>query len=148
MALASTDSKVWFDVQKNEPIMVDPYKTNHSNDAVTNPEKYRLSKDHFAGYDAKYDYDGHVLFEVMKQGFVRIMVDYRDPRYGCNAEGVNLRDIHKAVLWLDQFVGGIKKIIIVVRKSEGDKDGDAYILDDEEKVEFFLKWGKILRDRF
>ena len=148
MAISSTDSKVWFDVQKDEPIFVDPYKSNHSRDAVEHPEKYRLSKDAFANRETTYDYDGHVLFEVMKQGFVRVMIDYRDPRYGCNVEGISLRDVHAAVLWLDTFVSGLRKVILVIRKSEGEKDADVHILNDPEKLEFFLKYGKILRDRF
>lgn len=146
--ISSLESKVWFDVKTNEPIFVDPFKTNHSKDAFDRPEKYRLPKDAFKNIKAAYDYDGYVLFTVMQQGYVRIMLDYKDPQYGCNAEGVSLRDIQKAVSWLEQFVGGLKKIIIVVRKSEGEKDGDAYILDNEEKIDFFIKFGKILRNRF
>lgn len=147
--ISRSDSKVWFNIKTKEPIFVDPFKSNHTQDPLRDPEKYGLKADFFDNIEKpKYDYDGDILYIVMKCGFVRIAVDFRDPRYGCNAEGLSMRDVQKATEWLNDFVEGIKKIVIVIRHSQEDKDGTAYILDDMEKIEFFIKYGKVLRDRF
>jgi hypothetical protein len=146
--ISSEETKVWFDVKQNKAIFVQGLQNNHTQDVLNNPENYRVPSDAFKDIDAVYDYDGRVLYKAMQAGFVRIRIEYKDPQYGSNIEGINLRDIQKACIWLEKFVGGLKKVIIVVRTGEGDKDGQAYVLNNEEQIEFMIKYGKILRDRF
>jgi hypothetical protein len=145
--ISALDSRVWYDTVENKPIFVEAY-SNHTQDVIKNPEKYRLAKDFFKGRESAYDYDGYVLLSAMKHGFVRIYIDYKQPQKNSNIEGIELREDHIAAIWLEKFVGHFEKLVVVVRKSEEEKDGDAYILDTMEKIDFFLKWGKILKDSF
>lgn len=143
--LSAMDSRVWFDTLEHKPIFVELY-SNHTQDVVKHPEKYRLPVDYFKDRkEPEYDYDGSVLLAAMKQGFVRLYIDYKQPHLNSNIEGISLRNDHIAAVWLEKFVGNLEKFVVVVRKSEEEKDGDAYILDTPEKIDFFLKWGKILK---
>lgn len=152
MSISSMDSKIWLDINKTppEPIFVDPTKSNHSDDVVKHPEKYGLRSNYFKDRTPKYDYDGFVLISAMRNNFVRIALDYRNPDTKTNIEAIGMRQLQLATIWLNDFVGGkgLKRVIIVQRTGEAHKDGKAYVLDTPEQIEFFMKWGRILQDTF
>ena len=150
MAISREDSKIWFDVTNTKPIFVNPFKSNHTQDVLNDPKKYRLSPNYFtkekeANY--KYDYDGYVLIAAMRNNFVRIAVDVRDPGYGSNLEAISLTQLQKAALWFKEFVGYLKRVILVERYGYTNKDAKVHVLNTPEQIDFFLQWGKILVDK-
>lgn len=145
---SSSQSKVWLDIEKMKPIFIDPMVTNHSKDVVDYPEKYRLPKDFAKDREKiKYDYDGFVLVNAMRKGFVRIAIDYRNPDTNSNMEALSLGQLQKAYPWFKKFVGRLTKLLLIVRNGYEHKDATVYVLDSQEKLDFFEKYGKILQKK-
>lgn len=147
MVATREETKIWYDLETNTPIFVDPYNSNHSQDVLKNPEKYRLPKDYFTEDKAriyKHDYDGFILSAAMRKGFVRIAIDYRNQDTNSNVEGLGMGQIQPATIWLKDFIGRMTRVVIVVRTGIGNMDGKSFVLDTPEKIDFFLKWGRVL----
>lgn len=148
MTASREETKIWFDLETNTPIFVDPFSSNHSRDVLEHPEKYRLPADFFADKSKTYKngYDGYILSAAMRKGFVRIAIDYKNQDTNSNVEGLGLGQIQPATIWLKNFIGRMARVVIVVRTGLAHMDGKSFVLDTPEKIDFFLKWGRILQD--
>lgn len=147
---SSQTSRVWFNSRTGDAYSAND-DDNHTNGVFQNLELFGLTPEKLAQYgiDPKpervHDYYGPLLFAAMREGWVRLRIDAREPDYKSNAEGFSLRDIRKAVIWYTEQVGMPKQFIIATRTGPGDHEGQGWRLN-EDQLEFFMQKGVIPRD--
>ena len=142
-----SQSRVWYDVKTNSPRFVLKHDAaNHTQDVVMHPEVFGVDPAVFGELPAYYDYVGRILYAAMQAGWVRILIDARQPQTSSNIEGISTEHLRPALIWMNDFIGGIKSATAVIRTGPGDQEGTGYYITNPDDYHFFLKWGRFRVD--
>jgi hypothetical protein len=134
-------SKHWYHPKSGTLHTLNAMETNHSLDVFQNPEKYGLTREQLPEKLEQQDYDGATLYAAMREGWVRIYIDRRNPDTNSNIEGVKLLHLRPTARLIAETNPHLRRLIMVLRTGTGSREGDAFVLDPES-IDFFLRKGR------
>lgn len=140
MNLSSSNFLRWYNTETGEVISFGPFKS-HTAMVLENPEAFGVDPTEFPENPGMYD--GRVFALAMRNNWVRVYLDRRQPDFNSNLEAGSHRDAQKAMNYVfNEMDGRLIRFIVTIRTGLGDKEGDAYVMRSIEEMDHFIKRGR------
>jgi len=134
-------SRIWHHPKHHLIVTFPPGKQLSHSRVVLKNQRFFFGKNKFNPNDTIPDYHSDILYEAMKNGWVRIYIDINNPLTNSNIEGTTYNSISKTTKWAyDQIL--FDKLLIAKRNSPNDEDANIHILSDES-IYIFAKFGTL-----
>jgi len=112
-------------------------RMNHSLMVYENPEMFGIPQGELPKPKRR-DYDGPTLYRAMQNGWVRVMVDRRNPDTGTNIEGLWFPGLAQTAETMGNVVMNVRNVAIIKRTGPGNRDGVVFLIPGFQMEEFIV----------
>jgi hypothetical protein len=134
--------RIWFHPDKGMIGLPLGHHIDHSIYVLQNKEVFDISDQnaHAHGIDNRL-YNGQLLYAVMQKGWVRVVVNRRDPWTNSNFEGTDWNSIKTALTYYYYDFPKMTNCFVTQRTGPEDMNGTAYIFKSNDEISGYVFGG-------